>query len=116
MALQYENAYAFYNSLLVQIMETPGFNENTVVDFVGSESWGIKEFDEIDTSMLTGPNDELVNIYTRVYFMKYYLGLDLYSYREDIIYADWYYDMPSWPDPGSIFMQPEENRIIIKLQ
>ena len=66
--------------------------------------------------MLTGPNDDLVNIYTRVDFMKYYMGIDLYSYREDTIYADWYDEMPSYPDPGSIMMRPEENRIIIKLQ
>ena len=116
MALQYENAYAFYNTLMAQIMDTPGFNSDTVIDFVGSDAWGVKKFDEIDTGKLTGPNDDLVNIYTRVDFMKYYMGIDLYSYREDTIYADWYDEMPSYPDPGSIMMRPEENRIIIKLQ
>ena len=60
-------------------------------------------------------NDDLVNIYTRVDFMKYYMGVDLYSYREDLIYADWYDEMPSYPDPGSIMMRSDENRIIIKL-
>ena len=116
MALQYENAYAFYNTLMAQIMDTPGFNTETVIDFVGSDAWGVKKFEEIDTEKLTGPNDDLVNIYTRVDFMKYYMGIDLYSYREDTIYADWYDEMPSYPDPGSIMMRPEENRIIIKLQ
>ena len=33
----------------------------------------------------------------------------------NLIYADWYDEMPSYPDPGSIMMRPEENRIIIKL-
>jgi len=116
MALQYENAYAFYNTLMAQIMDTPGFNSETIIDFVGSEAWGVKKFDEIDTHGLTGPNDDLVNIYTRVDFMKYYMGIDLYSYREDLIYADWFDEMPSYPDPGSIMMRAEENRIIIKLQ
>lgn len=116
MALQYENAYAFYNALMAQIMDTPGFNSETIIDFVGSDAWGVKKFDEIDTQLLTGPNDDLVNIYTRVDFMKYYMGIDLYSYREDTIYADWYEEMPSYPDSGSIMMRPEENRIIIKLQ
>jgi len=116
MSLQYENAYAFYNTLMAQIMDTPGFDSDTVIDFVGSDAWGVKKFDEIDTEKLTGPNDDLVNIYTRVDFMKYYMGIDLYSYREDTIYADWYDEMPSYPDPGSIMMRPEENRIIIKLQ
>lgn len=116
MALQYENAYAFYTTLLTQIMETPGFSRYTVIDFVGSEAWGVTEFDVIDTEMLTGPNDELVNIYTRVQLMKYYLGMDLYSYREDTIHnAPWFDAMPSYPDPGSIVYRAEENRIIIKL-
>ena len=83
---------------------------------MGSDAWGVKKIEEIDTEKLTGPNDDLVNIYTRVDFMKYYMGIDLYSYREDTIYADWYDEMPSYPDPGSIMMRPEENRIIIKLQ
>ena len=116
MALQYEHAYAFYTTLMAQLMETPGFDENTVIDFVGNKAAGVKTIDEIDTAMLTGPNDDLVNIYTRVYFMKYYLGMDLYSYREDtILDADWYDEMPSYPDKGSILMRPEENRIIVKL-
>lgn len=117
MALQYENAYAFYNTLMAEIMETPGFNSETIVDFVGNDAQGIKTVDEIETTMLTGPNEDLVNIYTRVYFMKYYMGVDLYSYREDtILNAPWYDEMPCYPDEGSILMRPEENRIIIKLQ
>ena len=116
MALQYEHAYAFYTTLMAQIMETPGFDENTIIDFVGNDATGIKTMDEIDTALLTGPNDDLVNTYTRVYFMKYYLGMDFYSYREDTIHnADWYDEMPSYPDEGSILMRPEENRIIVKL-
>lgn len=115
MHLQYENAFAFYNTLMAQVMETPGFNSDTVVDFVGNEAGGIKVFDEIDSSHLTGPNDELVNIYTRVDFIRYYLGLDLYAYMEDVILnSDWYKAMPSYPDEGSIVMRPEENRIIVK--
>lgn len=116
MALQYEHAYAFYTTLMAQIMETPGFDQNTIIDFVGNDAAGIKTVDEIDTALLTGPNDDLVNTYTRVYFMKYYLGMDFYSYREDtILNADWYDEMPSYPDEGSILMRPEENRIIVKL-
>lgn len=114
MQLQYENAYAFYNTLMAQIMDTPGFEEGTVIDFVGNDASGIKVFEEIDSSQLTGPNDELVNIYTRVDFIRHYLGLDLYAYMEDIIYADWFYELPSYPDEGSIIMRPGEPRIIIK--
>lgn len=116
MALEYEHAYAFYTGLFAEIMETPGFEEYTVIDFVGNDADGVKKLDEIDTGLLTGPNEDLVNTYTRVYFMKYYLGMDFYSYREDIILdADWYDEMPCYPDEGSIVMRPEENRIIVKL-
>lgn len=116
MALQYENAYAFYTTLFAEIMETPGFEEYTILDFVGNDAKGVRRVDEIDTSLLTGPNDDLVNTYTRVYFMKYYLGMDFYSYREDIILdAEWYDEMPCYPDEGSIVLRPEESRIVIKL-
>lgn len=114
MFLEYENAYAFYNTLMMQVMETPGFSEYTVIDIVGNESRTDRELKEIDTKNLTGPNGSLVDSYTRCDFIKNYLGLDLYIYREDIIWADWFYDMPSYPDSGSIVMRPE-NRIIVKL-
>ena len=114
MFLEYENAYAFYNTLMMQVMETPGFNSETIIDIVGNESRTDYDLDRIDTKNLTGPNGNLVDSYTRCDFIKYYLGLDLYIYREDIIWADWFYDMPTYPDSGSIVMRPE-NRIVIKL-
>ncbi|MDO4982491.1 MAG: glucosyltransferase domain-containing protein [Eubacteriales bacterium] len=115
MFLEYENAYAFYNTLMMQVMETPGFNSETIIDIVGNESRTDYDLDRIDTKNLTGPNGNLVDSYTRCDFIKYYLGLDLYIYREDIIWADWFYDMPTYPDSGSIVMREDENRIIVKL-
>ncbi|MGI5977761.1 MAG: glucosyltransferase domain-containing protein [Candidatus Limivicinus sp.] len=114
MYLQYENAYAFYNTLMAEVMDTPGFNRDTVIDIVGNSAGGIKTFYEIDTSKLAGPNKELVNIYTRIDFIKYYLGLDLYAYTEDLMFIDWYDDVPCYPDEGSIIMQEDQNRIIVK--
>ena len=116
MYLEYENAYAFYNTLMAQVMDTPGFGRYTVIDIVGNTSSGITRFDNIDTSGFTGPNDELVNTYTRVNFIKYYLGLDLYMYREDTVYdAAWYDEMPCYPAPGSIRLLEDEARIVVKL-
>ena len=115
MHLQYENAFAYYNSLMAEVMEMPGFEEGTVIDFVGSETYALPEHDWVDTSRLTGPSDELVSIYTKVDFLRYYLGLDLYAYMEQIIYADWYYDMPAYPDADSVIMRPGEPRIIINM-
>lgn len=117
MYLEYENAYAFYNSLMAEIMDNPNFNLFTVVDLVGNAETGLTHFDEeIDTSEFTGVNEDLVNTYTRVSFIKYYLGLDLYMYREDtILRCDWYEEMPCYPDEGSIKYLPDENRLVVKL-
>jgi len=115
MFLEYENAYAFYNTLMAQVMATPGFNENTVIDIVGNEHRGEYSQDRIDTKGLTGPNDNLIDIYTRCDFILNYLGQKHYIYREDIIWIDWFYDMPVYPDPGSIIFREDENRIIVKL-
>lgn len=117
MYLEYENAYTFYNSLMAEVMDNPDFNLFTVVDLVGNAESGLTHFDdEIDTSEFTGVNEDLVNTYTRVSFIKYYLGLDLYMYREDtILRCDWYKEMPCYPDDGSIKYLPDENRIVVKL-
>ena len=115
MALEYENAYAFYDSLMAQVMSAPGFNENTVIDIVGNEHRGEYSQTKIDTHGLTGPNDNLIDIYTRCDFIRNYLGQEHYIYREDIIWIDWFYDMPTYPDPGSVVLRPEDNRVVIKL-
>lgn len=116
MYLEYENAYAYYNTLMAQIMDTPGFSQYTVVDIVGNTDTGVTHFPELDTGGFTGPNEDLVNTYTRVSFVKYYLGLDLYMYREDkILNADWYEDMPCYPAEGSIVYREDDNRIVVKM-
>ena len=117
MYLEYENAYSFYNSLMAEVMDTPGFSQFTVIDIVGNTQSGLTHFDEeIDTAGFTGPNEDLVNTYTRVSFIKYYLGLDLYMYREDtILDCDWYDEMPCYPADGSIKYLEDEDRIVVKL-
>lgn len=116
MQLEYENAYSFYSTLMAQILETPGMEMYTVIDIVGNTDAGITHFDELDTHGFTGPNEDLVNTYTRASFIKYYLGLDLNLYREDVIHDFPQYDeMPCYPAEGSIAYQPQEGRIIVKL-
>lgn len=117
MQLEYENAYAFYNSLMAEVMDNPNFSRYTIIDIVGDAHSGLTDFSEdIDTRSFTGPNENLVNIYTRVSFIKYYMGLDLYMYREDtILNCEWYNEMPCYPADGSIKWLEDENRIVIKL-
>ncbi len=115
MYLEYENAYAFYNTLMAQAMDTPGYSIYTVIDIVGNEHRGEYSLDSIDTKGLVGPNENLIDIYTRCDFILNYLGQNQYMYREDIIWIDWFYDMPVYPDPGSIMMPEGDDRVIIKL-
>lgn len=117
MYLEYENAFSFYNALMAEVMDNPNFSRYTVVDIVGDAQSGLTHFtEEIDTGDFTGPNEDLVNIYTRVDFIRYYLGLDLYMYREDtILNCRWYNEMPCYPNEGSIKYLPDENRLVIKL-
>ena len=117
MQLEYENAYAFYTSLMAEVMDNPNFSRYTIIDIVGDVQSGLTDFSEdIDTRSFTGPNENLVNIYTRVSFIKYYMGLDLYMYREDtILNCEWYNEMPCYPADGSIKWLEDENRIVIKL-
>ena len=117
MYLEYENAFSFYNALMAEIMDNPNFSRYTVVDIVGDVQSGLTHFtEEMDTGNFTGANEDLVNTYTRVDFIKYYLGLDLYMYREDtILNCRWYNEMPCYPDEGSIKYLPDENRLVIKL-
>lgn len=117
MYLEYENAYTFYNALMAEVMDNPHFSRYTVIDIVGDAQSGVTDFSEkIDTSNFTGSNEDLVNIYTRVSFIKNYIGLDLYMYREDtILRCDWYDEMPCYPDDGCIKWLEDENRLVVKL-
>ncbi len=75
--LQYENAYAFYTALSAQIVQTEGFDESCRLAFVGRQDNLLHEFPELDTELLQGPSRDLVNIYSRENFLRYYLGFDL---------------------------------------
>ncbi len=75
--LQYENAYAFYSSLMTQVKQTEGFEEGTELAIIGKQDNLLHSFPQLDTELLMGPNKELVNIYSRENFIKYYLGFDI---------------------------------------
>ena len=75
--LQYENAYSFYTALMAQVKNTEGFDENTQLAIIGRQDNLLHTFPELDTDLLMGPANELVNIYSRENFIKYYLGFDI---------------------------------------
>lgn len=77
MHLQYENANAFYVSLIAQIKETEGFDENSRVAIIGQQDNLLYSFPELGTDGLLGPSQDLVNIYSRENFFRRYLGFDV---------------------------------------
>ena len=77
MHLQYENANAFYVSLIAQIKETEGFDENSRLAIIGRQDNLLYPFPELETDGLLGPSQDLVNIYSRENFFRRYLGFDV---------------------------------------
>ena len=77
MHLQYENANAFYVSLIAQIKETEGFDENSRLAIIGRQDNLLYPFPELGTDGLLGPSQDLVNIYSRENFFRRYLGFDV---------------------------------------
>ncbi len=77
MQLQYENASAFYAVMTARLTRTEGFDENTRLAFVGEQHTMLYSFPELDTELLQGPSRDLVNIYSRENFLRYYLGFDV---------------------------------------
>ena len=77
MDLQYENAKSFYTTLMTQVKETEGFDENSRLAIIGKQDNLLHSFPQLDTELLLGPARDLVNIYSRENFIKYYLGFDI---------------------------------------
>jgi len=115
--LQYENAYAFYNSLMTQVKETEGFDEETELAIIGRQDNLLHTFPQLDTELLMGPNKELVNIYSRENFIKYYLGFDIPFASEEKTAAlsedERVASMAEYPYYGSV--QKIDDCIVVKL-
>ena len=77
LTLQYENARAFYTTLAARVEQAEGFDENCAIAIIGRQENLLHEFPELDTDLFMGVNRELVNIYSRENFIRFYLGLDL---------------------------------------
>lgn len=117
MKLEYENAYAFYSTLVTRIKSTPGYEPGDMVYITGDAHNLLHESDEIDTSDLVGIMEGLINIYSRGDFLTYYAGFDPPAFD----WAAWdasgaaaaVADMPEYPYDGSVIKSGEF--IIVKL-
>lgn len=115
--LQYENAYAIFTEMITQVKQTEGFDEKSVLAIVGEGTETMTEFPRLDSGDLVGPNQELVNIYTREHFIRYYMGFDIpYADAEETEALSWdprVLEMPVYPYYGSV--QKIDDYIVVKL-
>ena len=117
MHLQYENADAFYVSLIAQIKETEGFDENSRVAIIGQQDNLLYPFPELSTDGLLGPSQDLVNIYSRENFFRRYLGFAVpFASQEELDALSKtaeFEQMAEYPYKGSV--QKIGDYIVVKL-
>lgn len=115
--LQYESAASFYVSMIAQIKDTEGFDENSRLAVIGQQDNLLYQAPELDTSMLLGPASDLVNIYSRQSFFRQYLGFDIAfagdEELERISAMPEFETMAEYPYYGSV--KKIDNYIVVKL-
>lgn len=110
MQLGNDSMFAYYTALAADIRKSPEYREGMVVAILGEETDMVEYLDEVDTGYFTGPADNTVNMYTRNYYVNYFVGLDVptlpyldtYKIRGDIEATEKYASMPEYPAEGSI--------------
>ena len=105
--LRYENACAFYTSLIADIKMMPEFTEGTRLAVIGT--WDDPDFYEENlnfTNILTGVTGFKPDSYSKEAFLQYYLGfsIPMASAQEQaqIAASPEYAEMPVYPYYGSL--------------
>lgn len=76
--LKYENAYAFYTSLITEVKMTPGFDSNSKLALIGEGGALVHSYSEFDTiKKMSGADGFSVNNYSRDAFIRNYIGIDI---------------------------------------
>lgn len=116
--LRYENAYAFYTSLIADMKMMPEFDEDTKLAVIGTfrePDYYLEEFPFSDH--ITGTDGFLPDIYSKDRFLEYYLGFPIPMASDDEIAAITataeYEEMAVYPYYGS--MQMFDNILVVKL-
>lgn len=117
MHLQYEASNSFYVSMIAQIKQTEGFDEDSKLAIIGQQDNLLYYAPELDTALLLGPSNDLINIYSRENLFRQYLGFDIEFAGEDetqaIAALPEFEEMPEYPYYGSI--EKIEDYIVVKL-
>lgn len=106
MQLQYEAADSFYVSMIAQIKDTEGFDEDSRLAIIGRQDNLLYNAPELDTSLLLGPSADLINIYSRESLFRQYLGFDIEFAGEEELEAisamPEFEEMAEYPYYGSV--------------
>lgn len=115
--LQYENAYSFYSVLLNRVQGTEGYAEGCKLALIGHQDNKLTKFPEIDLGYLMGPNQDLINIYSRENFLRRYMGTDIPLATAEEISAlearEEFLAMAEYPYYGSV--QKIDDFIVVRL-
>ena len=113
--MQFEQAHSFYTSIITELRQDPGFNEDSVICIVGDNS--IFDNAGIDLNNLAGMREGIVGTYSQSEFIRFYLGMtlnvagwditDVLAEREEVI------QMPPYPYYGSV--QKLDGYFVIRL-
>lgn len=116
--LRYENAYAFYTSLIADVKMTPEFDENTKLAVIGTfrePEFYLQKFPFSDH--LTGTDGFLPDVYSKNRFLEYYIGFPIPMASDQEIAAitatEEYNAMAVYPYYGS--MQMFDDILVVKL-
>ena len=115
--MEYEQAYGILNSVVTQIKQTEGFDETKTVAIIGNYDMEHRSYPWFDDEKILGTDDELVNVYSRDHFLRFYLGFDVpYATEEEkaaLSLLPTYEAMPLYPYYGSV--QLIGDYIVVKL-
>ena len=122
MHIAYENAYSFYESLISRITQTEGFDAETKIVIVGNyyskELNNMEEFSELLPTNTFTSSFEVINAYSKLNFIKYYIGfegdfIDENEARNVLKNNEEFINMPKYPYYGSI--KKIEDLLVVKL-
>lgn len=116
MYMQFQQAEAFYTSVLANLMKEPDFKTDTLLCFVG-DNHIFYDIPLVDTEQQAGIREGIIGTYSQDSFIRCYLGVDLNVAGwdvTDILKEDSrVIAMPSYPAYGSI--QKIDDCFVIKL-
>lgn len=107
--LQYENAKSFYTGVMVNVEQTPGFDQNSRLALIGKANNLVNDMSDFSYDDITGISAEsIMNIHSRSSFLKTYVGFTIPFASDDEIEAikssDSFSAMACYPYYGSVQM------------